>query len=608
MGRAVCTFGDRTERAANKGKAAFSAFGAVVKGIITTQILNRAWQFLAQGVRDATTEFIAFDKAVTEAGSKFTVPIRHGTVEFERLSKEIMRINKGSEFAFSDAAKGVELLAAAGFNANQAIALLPTTIDLATTSGGDMAQAVSIAADSLGAFGLMTQDTAQLTTNITRVADVFSTAVNQSNAELTDIFASAKFAGPVFRMAGQSLETFTAAASAMAMAGIKGDMAGTTLRQSILALQKPSKQSAAMLKKMGVTISDKNRNMRDFLDILKDIGIATDKMGTSAKGAALATIFEQRAVSGVAALLQAGDANLRKYRMELEKSGNAAKDMADRMRQSLGIQLQVLKNNLMLVGLQVVDTLQKKFPNALADVKKAIESISAEKISAGIDESAFAIETLGEVVKKNQDALIFMVKLGAAIWVIARAQKAWNIAMKANPLLMAVAGTVAWISVIKTIRSEWGFVYNMISETVTAIHLKFVKLGRAMAEALGMDTGKHDKLIAELEGKKYIPTPGSVTDRSPEANRQKAEKLRVENYFNRKKEKETGAYYDGDQNAPYPADAPQSVYAAPNAAQVAATGGWQGTLDIKGAPAGSTLDQKHTGAPRLDAALLGANP
>lgn len=593
MGRAVGTFGDRTERAANKGKAAFSAFGAVVKGIITTQILNRAWQFLAQGVRDATTEFIAFDKAVTEAGSKFTVPIRHGTIEFERLSKEIMRINKGTEFAFSDAAKGVELLAAAGFNANQAIALLPTTIDLATTSGGDMAQAVSIAADSLGAFGLMTQDTAQLTTNITRVADVFSTAVNQSNAELVDIFESAKFAGPVFRMAGQSLETFTAAASAMAMAGIKGDMAGTTLRQAILALQKPSKQSAEMLKNMGVSISDKDGNMRDFFDILKDIGASTDKMGTSAKGAALATIFEQRAVSGVAALLQAGDANLRKYRSELEKSGNAARDMADRMRQSLGIQLQVLKNNLMRIGLEAVDALQKKFPNALEDAKAAIAGFDTEKIKGVVDDVVFAIETLGEVVKKNQDALLFMAALGAAIWVVAKAQVAWNIAMKANPLLMLVAGVVAWISVIKTLKDEWGFVSNMFKETITAIQLKFMGMERAMRSALNMDTTAIDKRIAEMSGKPSEKTPEQKrwADTYERANRPYSE------------EELSGTDYGGK-----PTEPGATPYTAPNAAQVGAAGGWKGTLNIKGAPAGSTLEQKHTGAPRLDAALLGANP
>ncbi|MCI3215204.1 phage tail tape measure protein, partial [Pseudomonas aeruginosa] len=104
----------------------------------------------------------------------------------------------------------------------------------------------------------------------------------------------------VGREYGQSLETVTTATALLGNAGVQGSMAGTSMR-SVLTRLGTSKAVA----KLGVQTKDANGNMRDMLDILKDINKKTAGMGNVQRGAIFKDIAGQYAVTSFGTLMRA---------------------------------------------------------------------------------------------------------------------------------------------------------------------------------------------------------------------------------------------------------------------------------------------------------------
>ncbi|MEN1479760.1 phage tail tape measure protein, partial [Pseudomonas aeruginosa] len=107
-----------------------------------------------------------------------------------------------------------------------------------------------------------------------QVADVLTAAFTRNNVDIRMLGDSLKYSAGVGREYGQSLETVTTATALLGNAGVQGSMAGTSMR-SVLTRLGTSKAVA----KLGVQTKDANGNMRDMLDILKDINKKTAGMG-----------------------------------------------------------------------------------------------------------------------------------------------------------------------------------------------------------------------------------------------------------------------------------------------------------------------------------------
>ena len=97
----------------------------------------------------------------------------------------------------------------AGFRADQAMSLLPGVVDLATVANMDLARATDIASDSLGAFGLMTEDTGQLATNFTRINDVMAKTITTSNTNMKIFLKPSRMALRLLHLLGSHSKHLT---------------------------------------------------------------------------------------------------------------------------------------------------------------------------------------------------------------------------------------------------------------------------------------------------------------------------------------------------------------------------------------------------------------
>lgn len=423
----------RMDKAAGKfGKSAGKSFGRatksalrfqnITKGILAAGAISRGVGLIGRGASAAATGFLDFDQAITSASAKFSdlnLSTIKGRETLLELRKTARQVGRDTEFSADQAASGLDFLALASFDSKQAMALLPGVTNLATVANVDLATATDIASDSLGAFGLATKDSEQLSINFNRVQDVMAKTTATSNTNLIDLFESVKKGAPAFTAAGQSIFTFNTLAGKMANAGVKGAESGTQLRNVMLRLAKPTKEAQQVLDKLGIETQDSKGNFLDVIDVLADFEKGLEGMGTKQKSAALATVFGARSVTGINILLKEGTEELRTYRKSLIDSTKAAEQMAIIMRSSLTNRLKSLGSALLDVGFQFFEAFAGKGANAIDTLTKFVRKIDLTEfistIKIALEELSPVFSALGSAFKLLGSAFFLMWKIAKPI-------------------------------------------------------------------------------------------------------------------------------------------------------------------------------------------------
>lgn len=434
----------------------------------------------AAGVGLAAKEFVDFENTVTASSAKFGAEFQKGTAGFIALGDAAREIGATTEFSATEAAKGLDFLALAGFNATQSMSLLPGVVDLATAAQTDLASASDIASDSLGAFGLMTKDTEQLSANFARTMDVMAKTTTTSNTDLATLFETVKKGAATFTASGQSLETFNALAGKLANAGLKGAESGTSLRNVMLRLAKPTGEASDVLKKLGIQTQDSQGNFRDVIDIIGDFEKGLVGMGDAQRTAALATVFGSRTVTGINLLLSEGSDSLRTYRDGLLGATGAAGEMAAVMRTSLSNQIKTLQSAALELGFKFVEAFQEDGAGAIQKLTGFINEFDITPIINGVRTATNVIKAILPFIEFFGPLVLGVVAAWKAyqiaMFVAATAQTALNVAMNANPLglIITAIGLLigAGILLIKNWDKVSAFligVWNKIKEVGVAV-------------------------------------------------------------------------------------------------------------------------------------------
>ena len=172
--------------------------------------------------------------------------------QFAVLTDQAKQLGRTTSFTAKQVAEGMTSLGRAGFKPAEIQAAIPAVLNLARATGTELGQAADYAANSIRAFGLSASDT-------TRVADVLTATANNSAQTVDDLAESLKYAAPVAADAGESIESTSKALGVLANMGIKGSMAGTTIRQMFIRLADPGVQKT--LAGLGIAAVDAAGNL-----------------------------------------------------------------------------------------------------------------------------------------------------------------------------------------------------------------------------------------------------------------------------------------------------------------------------------------------------------
>lgn len=265
---------------------------------------------------------------------------------FEKLEKQAMDLGAKTAFSASEAAQGMENLASAGFEVNEIMDAMPGLLDLAASSGADLATASEIAASTIRGFGMEAKDAGH-------VADVLARAAADTNAQIEDMGEAMKYVAPVAKAMGYNIEETAAAIGVMSDAGIKGGMAGTALRGALIRLTKPAKQAKDAMKEIGFTAYTTEGKMKSLSVITAELEEKTKGYSDEQRNAYISAIFGQEALSGMLALMEAGPGRIDSLTKSFKSADGAAKEMAETMMDNTKGAIEEMKGSLETAAITV---------------------------------------------------------------------------------------------------------------------------------------------------------------------------------------------------------------------------------------------------------------
>lgn len=210
------------------------------------------------------------------AMSKVQAITRANTDEIGRLTAEARRLGETTQFTAQQSAEAMSYLGMAGWNTEQIIAGMPGLLALAAAGGTDLARTADIVSDDLTAFGLAADQASHM-------ADVFAVTATRTNTNVEMIGETMKYAAPVARAYGATMEETAALTGIMANAGVKASQAGTALRAGFMRLAGPPKKASKAMDELGISLSDLSAQQAETSAALSSLGIDMD--GIAGEGA-----------------------------------------------------------------------------------------------------------------------------------------------------------------------------------------------------------------------------------------------------------------------------------------------------------------------------------
>lgn len=375
-----------------------AAFGAIVAGAGAASI---AMAGLTAGVVEVAA---SFEQNLLRANTA-----AQGTSDTMRqLGGDILAIGANTRVGLGDIETAFNTLARSGIGLQDVLAGAgQAAVTLAEASGGELGvqQAATLVSVALNAWSLSGQ-------SATSVTNALLAAANASAIGFADLGTSFSLVAPLAAQMGFSFTDTSAALAIFGEAGLRGTVAGTTLKTMLINLEKPSKQAAAVMREYGVSLQDAAGNIIPLPDLFQRLQnafgnqqVALGKITAAERDHALAVLFGTRSVLGGVIAANAGAAAFTKFDETL--STTSAKDFAETMRNSLIPQLDVLRNIVQGLIITIGTPLEKALTQGLERVNALLRALDPRipRIFGDALLAIFSGQGLGDIGARLTDAL-----------------------------------------------------------------------------------------------------------------------------------------------------------------------------------------------------------
>lgn len=350
---------------------------------------EKAFQAIASSAAVAATAIGAVTAAAINVGMEFeqqmsAVQAISGATadEMEALTEISRELAQTSPFSATEVGEAMEYMGMAGWKAGQIIAGIGGVMDLAAASEEELALVSDIVTDDLTAFHMEAEETA-------RMVDVMAQTAMNSNTNIAMMGETFKYAGTVAGAMGYQIEDIAIATGLMANAGIKAGMSGTTLRNVINRMAKPTKESAAAMEALGLSLERDDGSMYSFLEIMEQMREGMLDMTAAEKAYYAAGLAGTESMSGLLAIANSTDKQFEELTEAIYNSDGAAQKMAAIRLDNLAGDIQIFKDALADAGIEMyqdmngplrglVQTGTELVNKVAAKIPKAMEKISTE--------------------------------------------------------------------------------------------------------------------------------------------------------------------------------------------------------------------------------------
>ena len=521
-------FGTKGKKSAEEVQAAFKNVGDKVSSIgsgmvdvgrnlttyVTTPIVG-GFTMAIKTASDYETSMAKVDAITKKAGES----AEEHAANMEMIDASVRELAQSTKFTAGETADAAYYMAMAGWDVQEIYSGLPGVLNLAAASGEDLATTSDIVTDAMSAFGLEADEAG-------RFADVLAATSANANTNVGLLGESFKYVAPVAGQMNYSIEDVGLALGLMANNGVKGSMAGTTLRNVIQRLTDPTKKSAEAMEYLGLTeqdvanmsLDDILRKLRqEFKDIksptatftkqmsqldkqLEDGEISLDEYETAMNGLIdaeydgakaervryAAMLAGARGMPGFLAIIGTAEEDYDALSESIYNSKDAAQTMADTMQDTLAGQIQILISQLQELAIQVGEIVMPVLRDIVTGLQNWVKKLQQldpkqkemilriAKIAAIAGPLIMIIGSLGQGIG---NIIRILPQLGSAIsTVVSVAGKAISglaSLLASNPYVILIAAIVAAVAALTyVIVKNWDTIKAKFKEGYDALKKK----------------------------------------------------------------------------------------------------------------------------------------
>lgn len=351
----------------------------------------------------------------------------------EAIKHQALQLGKETTFSAQQAAEGFRTLALSGLSVKDTMVALPTVLNVAAAGFMTIAKAASIVTSVMQSYGMQADE-------IAKASDVLTKAANESNSTLEDLGVSFHYVGAVAKTAGLAFDSTVGALALLHNAGLRGSMAGTSLRGVLESLLNPTHAQAKVMEDLskrigglGIQLHDASGRFVKFSQLIKQFeqaGVTTSEVFA---------LFGQRAGPGFASLLQQGSSAVEEMEFRLINSNNAAKEMAEIMRKNLLGSWENLKSAAEALGDTIGTQLVPFFTALFTTTTSVLNAITtlADKFPVLTQALAFLAGGFGLLITALGATMFawFMLGIGA--------EKGWVVMKELGSVIVKLSGALA---------------------------------------------------------------------------------------------------------------------------------------------------------------------
>lgn len=471
-----------TERASQRAGSQFNAMAGMAK-VAAGAIAGIAFAKSIQEIASFETKLLSL-KALTNAN----------TSQMKEMEKQARSLGATTAFSAQQTAEAQGVLASAGLKVNEILAATPKVLELAAAGALDLAKAAEISTGTMKGLGLELTD-------LGRINDVFAKVAADTSTNVEQVGEAMKNVAPIAKAFGINLEDMGASIGVLADNQIKGSEAGNNFKAMLVALGNETKDKTELLKQHGLSFADLNiqvNGLQPVMDTLRKANLS---------GAEAITLFGSDAAA--AGLILASNAGkIDTFSTALEGAAGSAKKQSDILNQGLAKAWDALLGTLSEAALQFGDvqnnshTLTEELTGLITSVTGVIaiyEGMGKEFAASNnlTKEQYTNLKNVASGLETVASAVGGIALLTAGIWAANTAMLAFNLASRANPLVLVATLGAAGIGMVidkigqqKKAQEEFMTSANTLEEQNLKIKEQSAKIERLTPHGNGTGASK----------------------------------------------------------------------------------------------------------------------
>jgi TP901 family phage tail tape measure protein len=207
-------------------------------------------------IRSELTKAIDYSNIMESAHSILRVAdsdLKTFETRFDSMARHVRKIGIDTKYTAVEIAGAVKYLSMAGMNIETINKSIRPITNLALIGDNDVSYIADLATNIMAGYDIHND-------SMDSVADIISSTISRSNVNIVEMAESYKMAAGYLRMAGVDFTESSAAIGLLGNMGLKGTLAGTSLRALSTRFAKPTKEAQEVLDRLGIQFTE----MRDI--------------------------------------------------------------------------------------------------------------------------------------------------------------------------------------------------------------------------------------------------------------------------------------------------------------------------------------------------------